>query len=106
VGHNDKKFDNDDERIAHTKHIVVNQVRYIKKESNNLEGNLTGIDETDYLGYENIEDFEQRILSPKPKDIRDEGVSERNLCKIKHKMKQGKIFNPKLFKETKLIDFD
>jgi len=71
VGHNDKKFDYDDERIAHRKHIVVNQVRYIKKESNNLEGNLTEIDETDYLEYENIEDFEQRILSLKPKDIRD-----------------------------------
>ena len=54
MGHDDKKFDYDDEGIAHRKHIVVNQVRYIKKESNNLEGNLTGIDETDYLEYENI----------------------------------------------------
>ena len=35
------------------------------------------------------------FISLKPKDIRDEGVSERNLCKIKHQMKQGKIFNPK-----------
>ena len=94
-----KKLDYDHERIAHRKHIVVNQVRYIKKECNNLECNLTGIDETDYLEYENIEDFEQRILSLKLKDIRDEGVSERNLCKIKHKMKQEKIFNPR----TKIV---
>ena len=94
-----KKLDYDHERIAHRKHIVVNQVRYIKKESNNLECNLTGIDETDYLEYEDIEDFEQRILSLKLKDIRDEGVSERNLCKIKHKMKQEKIFNPR----TKIV---
>jgi len=99
VGHNNKEFDYGHERIAHRKHVVVNQVRYIKKESNNLEGNLTGIDKTDYLEYENTEDFEQRILSLKLKDIRDEGVSERNLCKIKHKMKQEKIFNPR----TKIV---
>jgi len=61
VGHNNKEFYYGHERIAHRKHIVVNQVRYIKKESNNLEGNLTGIDKTDYLEYENTEDFEQRI---------------------------------------------
>jgi len=99
VRHNDNKFEYDHERIAHRKHIVVSQVRHIKKESNNLKGNLTGIDETDYLEYEDIEDFEQRILSLKPKDIRDGGVSERNLCKIKHKRKQGKILNPK----TKIV---
>ena len=33
------------------KHIVVNRIRYIGKESNNLEDNLTGIEDPDYLEY-------------------------------------------------------
>jgi len=37
VRHNDNKFDYDNERIAHRKHIVVNRIRYIGKESNNLQ---------------------------------------------------------------------
>ena len=47
----------------------------------------------------------------KPKDVKDKGISERTLYKIKHKIKQGKILNPKtkivkiliqLFKENKI----
>jgi len=51
VRHNDNKFDYDIEGIAHRKHIFVNRIRYIGKESNNLEDNLTGIEDTDYLEY-------------------------------------------------------
>jgi len=51
VMHNDNKFDYDNQGIAHRKHIVVNRIRYMSKESNNLEDNLTGIEETDYLEY-------------------------------------------------------
>jgi len=49
--HNDNKFDYDKEGIAHRKHIIADQIRYIGKESNNLEDNLTGIEEPDYLEY-------------------------------------------------------
>ena len=47
----------------------------------------------------------------KPKDVKDKGISERTLCKIKHRIKEENILNPKtkiikflilLFKETKL----
>jgi len=62
VRHCDNKFDYDNEGIAHRKHIVVNRIRYIGKESNNLEDNLAGIEEPDYIEYKNIEDFKQWIL--------------------------------------------
>jgi len=65
-------------------------IRYIGKESNNLEDNLTSLDDTDYLEYENIEDFKQWILSLKPKDVRDKGISERGLRIFKQKIKNGK----------------
>ena len=51
VSHKDNKFDQDNEGIAHRKHIVVNRIRYIGKESNNIQDNLTGIEEPDYLEY-------------------------------------------------------
>jgi len=41
VRHNDNKFDYDNEGIAHRKPIIVDRIRYIGKESNNLDDNLT-----------------------------------------------------------------
>jgi len=111
VRHNDNKFDYDHEGIAQRKHIINDRIRYIGKESNNLEDNLNGLEDPDYLEYDNIEDFKQWILLLKPKDVRDKGISERTLYKIKHKIKQGKTLNPKtkivkilirLFKENKI----
>jgi len=82
------------------KHIVVNRIRYIGKESNNIdEASVLGIDDDSYLEYENIEDFKQWILSLKPKDVRDKGILKRTLYKIKHRIKEGKMLNPK----TKII---
>jgi len=51
VMHNDNKFDYDKDRIAHRKQIAVNRIRYIGKESNNLEDNLTRNEEPYYLEY-------------------------------------------------------
>jgi hypothetical protein len=51
VKHNDNKFDYDNEGIAHRKHIIVDRIRYIGKESNNLDDNLSGIEKPDYLEY-------------------------------------------------------
>jgi len=99
VIHNDNKFDYNNEGIAHRKHIINDRIRYIGKESNNLEDNLTGIDDPDYLEYENIEDFKQWILSLKPKDVRDKGIFKMALWKIKNKIKLGKGLNPK----TKIV---
>jgi len=47
--HNNNKFDYDNEGIAHRKHIVANKIRYIGKESNNIENNFAGIVDPYYL---------------------------------------------------------
>ena len=55
-------------------------MKYIGKESNNLEDNLTGIEEPHYLEYTkdreivNSEDFKQWILLLKSKDVMDKGL--------------------------------
>ena len=91
VRHNDNKFDYDNQGIAHKKHIVVNRIRYIGKESNNIdEASVFGIDDDSYLEYENVEDFKQWILTIKPKDVWDKGISERGLRNFKQKVKSGK----------------
>jgi len=35
--------------MAHRKHIIADRIRYIGKESNNLDDNLSGIEKPDYL---------------------------------------------------------
>ena len=51
-------------------------IRYIGKESNNLEDNLTGLEDHDYLEYTKdheivkSNEFTEWILSLKPKDVR------------------------------------
>jgi hypothetical protein len=117
VRHNDNKFDYDNEGIAHRKHIIADQIRYIGKEYNNLEDNLTGLEDPDYLEFSNDHEivknngFNDWILSLKPKDVRDNGISKMALWKIKNKIKLDRKLNPKtkiikiliqLYKESKL----
>ena len=65
--------------------------RISRKESNNLdEVSVLGIDEDSNLEYENFKEFYEWILSLKPKDVRDKGISERGLRNVKWKIKQGK----------------
>jgi len=100
VNNNDHKFDYDSDRIAHRKHIIVDRIKYIGKESNNLdEVSVLSIEEDSYLEYENLNDFYSWILSLKPKDVRDNGISKMALWKVKNKIKQDKQLNPK----TKIV---
>jgi hypothetical protein len=46
-------------------HIHANRIRSIGKESHNLEENLYGIEEPEYLEYVNIEEFSVWVLSLK-----------------------------------------
>ena len=88
--HNDNKFDYDKEGIAHRKHIKADQIRYIGKESNNLEeASIFGLDDNLYLEYENIENFKQWILSLKTKDVRDKGISKQSLSYTKSQIRKG-----------------
>jgi len=96
VRHNDNKFDYDNEGIAHRNHIIADRIRYIGKETNNIEDNLAGLEDPDYLEYENPEDFKQWILVIRPKDVRDTGISKRELKRQKAKNRNGKLLNPKV----------
>ena len=58
-----------------------------------------GIDEDSYLEYENLRDFHDWILSLKPKDVRDEGISKMALWKVKDRVNSEKILNLK----TKIV---
>jgi hypothetical protein len=110
VRHHDNKFDYDNEGIAHRKHIIVDRIRYIGKESNNLDDNLTGIEEPDYLEYTknneivNSEEFKQWILTLKPKDLRNKGISQQALYYQKSLIKNGKSLNIKQKIVRKLLD--
>ena len=99
VRHNDNKFDYVD-GIAHRKHIIADRIRYIGKETNNLDETMvTGIDKDSYLEYENLREFHDWVLNLKPKDVRDKGISKMALWKVKDKIRHGLTLNPK----TKII---
>ncbi|MEM4056967.1 MAG: hypothetical protein QW578_08020 [Thermoplasmatales archaeon] len=99
IRHNDKKFDYID-GIAQRKHITVDRIRYIGKESNNLEETMIiGIDKDSYIEYENLEEFYDWVLTLKPKDVRDKGISRKALRDIREKIKANKTLNPK----TKIV---
>jgi hypothetical protein len=55
------------------------------------EASVLGIDDDSYLEYENIEDFKQWILSLKPKDVRDEGISKQTLWNIKKRIRKNEM---------------
>ncbi|MGC8582068.1 MAG: hypothetical protein ACP5MW_07010, partial [Thermoplasmata archaeon] len=79
------------------KHIIAGRIRYIGKESNNLDDvSTTGANEEDYLEYlkdheiVNSKEFLDWVLTLKPKYVRNNGISERGLRNIKQKIRQGK----------------
>jgi len=99
VRHDYHKFDYIDNKAVR-KHIFADKIRYIGKESNNLdESQVMGIKDDSYLEYVNLEEFREWLLALKPKDVKDNGISERTLYKIKFKIKQGKQLNSK----TKIV---
>ncbi len=97
VRHNDNKFDYDNEGKAHRKHIIADRIRYIGKETNNLdETQITGIEETDYLEYEYLREFYDWVLTLKPRDVKNKGISQQSLYKIKTRIKSGNHLNLKV----------
>ena len=110
VKHNDNKFDYDNEGFAHRKHIIVDRIRYIGKESNNLDDNLSGIEKPDYLEYTidneivKSNEFTEWILAIKPKEVRDKGISQQALYYQKSLIKNGKNLNINQKVVRKLLD--
>jgi len=102
VMHNDNKFDYDNNGVAHRKHIIVDRIRYIGKETNNLDdASVMGVNEDDYTEYTNdyeivnSEEFKQWILTLKPKDVKDKGISHQALYYQKSLIRNGKSLNIK-----------
>ena len=108
VMNNDNKFDYGNEGIAHRKRIVAHKIKYIGKESSNLENNFAGIVDPYYLEFSNdheivkSEDFKQWILSLKPKDVIDKGILKRTLYKTNYMIKKERYLTPRL----KLLKFN
>jgi hypothetical protein len=93
------------EGIAHRKHIIVDKIRYIGKESNNLDETLViGINDQSYLEYVNLDKLKQWILTLKPKDVMDKGISQQALYYQKSLIKNGKNLNIKQKVVRKLLD--
>ena len=57
---------------------------------------VIGIDKASYLEYENLREFLDWVLNLKPKDVRDKGISQQALYKIKTRIKIGKHLNLKV----------
>ncbi|MEM4058808.1 MAG: hypothetical protein QXZ12_08855 [Thermoplasmata archaeon] len=74
------------------KHIFAERIRYIGKESNNLEETeILGIGEDSYLEYQNLKEFYEWILALKPRDVTGWGISERGFKYFEKKIKNGKF---------------
>lgn len=101
IKHNDHKFDYV-YGIAQRKHIIVERIRYIGKETNNIdETNITGLNDGSYTEYNKDYDivkskeFQDWVLNLKPKDVRDKGISHQTLYYQKSIIISGKILNIK-----------
>jgi hypothetical protein len=96
VRHDGHKFDYDNEGIAHRKHIIADRIRYIDNGSNNLDNNINGLENVNYLEYAkdheivNNKEFLDWVLTLKPKDVMDKGISEGGLRNFKQKIRNGK----------------
>ena len=60
---------------------------------------ITRINEEGHLEYENLMEFDDWVLTLKPRDVRDEGISKQDLSYAKNQIKKG----IGLKRKTKLI---
>ena len=89
VRHNDNKFDYVNNK-AQRKHVFADRIRYIGKESNNIdEVSVFGVSNDSYLEYENKQAFMQWTLKLKPSEVKALGISERGLRNFKQKIRNG-----------------
>ena len=64
------------------------------------KASVFGIDYDLHLEYDNIEDFKQWILSLKPKDVKDKGISKQTLWNIKERIRKNEMkYRSKVLKE-------
>lgn len=87
IDHPEAKFDGDI-GVLTRKHVAINSVMHIGKESNNLEqAEILGVQDNDYVIYSNAIDqllaHKEKILAAKPKDVVGFGISQRTLFNVK-----------------------
>ncbi len=75
------------------KHIVIDDIEHIGKESNNLEeSEVIGVSDNDYVIYDNKTEQKIRevIKNMTTKDARRIGLSKMQMFRLKKKIKEGK----------------
>ncbi len=73
VRHNYNNFDHGNKGMTPRKHIIADRIKYLNKQNKQYQRNTyRGIEENDYLEYDNDMEFYNWILSLKPNDERDE----------------------------------
>lgn len=98
LNHNESKFDGET-GILERKHVNVNRVLHIGKESNNLdEAEYLGVDANSYETYEDLVNLDTKfkeisnaILDLTPKDVKKLGISKQTLWNAKKSIKYKKI---------------
>jgi len=89
LNHPESKFDGN-EGILQRKHIKVDKVIVIGKESSNLEeSEILGLDENSYQIFEDLGLDIQKILKIKLKDALAVGISKNQLYRIKNKIRNN-----------------
>ncbi len=92
INHPEVNFDGDI-GVLSRKHVTVNSVTHIGKESNNLgEAEVLGVQEGDYIAYANraerLLSNKEKILLAEPKDVKKFGVPQRTLHSIPSALKK------------------
>jgi hypothetical protein len=86
--HKEAKLDGDT-GLLNRRHVEIDGIRYIGKETNKLEENSVTLSQpyTNAYGYKELE---EKLLSVSPKDTKTIGVNKMTLWKIKKRIKQHK----------------
>jgi len=108
INHKEEKYDGDN-GVLRRKHVIIDNIEYIGKESNNLEETeITGVSDNDIVIYDNK--TEQKITdiikNLTLKQARKIGISKRNLRYLKMKLKNGKKIVLKRKTLSKLLKVD
>jgi hypothetical protein len=110
IDHPESKFDGE-VGVLSRKHVTINSVLHIGKESNNLEeAEVLGVQSDDYVLYGNtaadqIFSQKERILLVKPREVKDLGISRQTLFNIKRAIASGDISMIKSKTTKRLLQF-
>lgn len=86
ISHPESKFDGDVGVLAR-KHVAIKSAIHIGKESNNLQAEIWGVHDDDYVVYggdlARLQHYADKLLQAEPKDVRKFGISQQTLYNAK-----------------------